>query len=151
MGFEKGGVGPIISRAALSCEIHPDHISKLPTVGTREDTLRRQETGVIRPMMASLLQLQRSGLELIVPPALKALCEWGCQAPAAALSEHLKEVLAHVGTMLKYAQSNHAAAAENSDLMAATKYMIRPLQEGREGNRGRTYGVGFSRWQSLRS
>ena len=87
-------------------------------------------------MMSSLLQLQRSGLELIVPPALKALCEWGCEAPAAALSEHFKEVLTHAGTMLKYAQSNHAAAAENSDLMAAVKYMIRPLQEGREGNRG---------------
>ena len=102
-------------------------------------------------MMSNLLQLQRYGLELIVPPALKALCEWGCEAPAAALSEHLKEVLTHVGTMLKYAQSNHTAAAENSDLMAAVKYMIRPLQEGREGNRGRKYGVGFSSWQSLRS
>ena len=73
LGFEKGDVGSIIARADLCCDDHPYHISKLPTVGTREDTLRRQETGVIRPMMASLLQLQRSGLELIVPPALKAL------------------------------------------------------------------------------
>ena len=120
----------IIGVIDLPRDVCKNNLPKLPTAGDHKKQLRRQEAGTIRSIPTSLLQLRRmpGELKLDAPPAFLALCDMGQSAmETASVSPELKEVLMHVGTLLRCSGNSHTAPNERVQLMVAAKYMVQPL------------------------